>query len=77
MRSTDGMKRVYENPKGNEYEWFMRSSKWVCDATSGREDPDGYRIRRKPSGGEVEFIHLGTESWSYRRRLKRNRKVNR
>jgi hypothetical protein len=28
------------NPKGNTYEWFLRGSKWVCDATTGREDPD-------------------------------------
>ncbi|USN54250.1 MAG: hypothetical protein H6765_06840 [Candidatus Peribacteria bacterium] len=58
IRATDGQKRSYTNPKGNEYAWFMRASKWVCDATTGREDPDGFRIRRKPSGGEVEFVQL-------------------
>lgn len=62
-RSTDGLKRSYTNPKGSEYEWFMRSGKWVCHVTSCREDPDGYRIRRRPSGGEPEFVHIGTASW--------------
>jgi hypothetical protein len=50
VRNTDGLKRAYTNPKGNEYEFFMRSGKWICDVTSGREDPDGYRIIRRPSG---------------------------
>ena len=57
------MKRAYTNPKGNEYDWFMRSGKWVCDATTCREDPDGYRLRRQPSGGEAEFVLIADASW--------------
>ena len=56
------MRRNYTNPKGHEYEWFMRSGKWICDLTSCREDPDGYRLRRKPSGGEPTFVDNGMSS---------------
>lgn len=77
VRQNEGEKRTYTNPKGNEYVWFMRSWKWISDATSGREDPDGFRIRRKPSGWELEFVLIGDASRSYRRWKKRNFKTNR
>ena len=76
-RNTDGLKRSYTNPNGSEYEWFMRAGKWVCHMTSCREDPDGYRIRRQPSGGEPQFVHVGKASRWRRRWLKRGRKANR
>jgi len=70
------MKREYTNPKGNSYEWFMRSGKRVCDRTSCREDPDGFRLRRKPSGGEPVFVEIGRQSWAYRRYLKRAHRMS-
>jgi len=37
--------------------------------TSCREDPDGYRIRRQPSGWEPTFVHIWKASWGWRRWL--------
>jgi len=76
-RSNDWEKRTHTNPLGNEYVWFMRSWKWISDATSAREDPDGFRIRRKPSWGELQFVMVWNASWAYRRWKKRNFKSNR
>lgn len=76
-RSNEGMKRTFTNPKGNEYEWFMRAGKRVNDTTSCREDPDGFRIRRKPSGGEVEFIPTGKDSRGYRKYVKNAMRMSR
>ncbi len=70
-RSNEGMKREYKNPKWNTYERFMRSWKRICDMTSCREDPDGFRLRRKPSWWEPTFVEIGKNSRSYRRYLKR------
>jgi hypothetical protein len=75
--SMEGQKRSYTNPNWNEYTWFMRSGKWVSDVTSCREDPDGYRIRRKPSGWEVDFVHRWNDSRAYRRYIKRWRRASR
>lgn len=60
--SDEGIKREYENPKGNTTKWFMRSGKWVNDITSVREDPDGYRLKRSPNSGDTEFVYTGTQS---------------
>lgn len=57
-----GIKRDHENPKGNSYKRFLRAGKRVCDVTSVREDPDGYRLRRKPNSGDTEFVYTGTTS---------------
>jgi len=45
----DTQKRPIENPKWNNYMRFIRTWKYVCDTTSVREDPDGYRIKRRPN----------------------------
>jgi hypothetical protein len=55
----------------------MRSGKWICDVTSGREDPDGYRIIRRPSGWEPEHVFVGDSSRAFRRRRKRAFKQSR
>ena len=41
---------VVKNPKGGEYNRFLRWRK-VCRETRIRVDPDGYRFIRTPSGG--------------------------
>ncbi len=63
----EGVKQSHENPKGNTYQWFMRSGKRVCDVTSQREDPDGYRIQRRANGGEVTFVYRWFTAWWYRK----------
>ncbi len=75
-RSNEGLKREYTNPKWSTYIWFMRSWKRVCDRTSCREDPDGYRLRRKPSGGEPTFVEIGRQSRAYRRYLRRAHRMS-
>ncbi len=62
------------NPKGNTHEWFLRGSKWVCDATTWREDPDWYRILRQPSGWGLDWM-LRMDSFHYKRYIRRGRKI--
>ena len=69
----EGIKKTYENPKGNSYTWFLRSGKRVSDVTNVREDPDGYRLKRRPNSGEVEFFYRGNSSRGFRRYLKKSR----
>lgn len=45
-----GVVGVYNNPKGREYNRFLRGRK-ICRETRLRTDPDGYRYIRTPSGG--------------------------
>ena len=45
-----GVIGVFKNPRGNEYNRFLRGRK-VCRETGLRVDPDGYRVIRTPSGG--------------------------
>lgn len=73
----EGVKREYENPKGHTYKRFLRSGKRVCDVTSVREDPDGYRLRRKPNSGDAEFFHVGIASRGFRRYLRKASKIAR
>jgi len=73
----DGMKREYENPKGHTYKRFLRSGKRVCDVTSVREDPDGFRLRRKPNSGDTEFVHIGVASRGFKRYIRRASKLSR
>ncbi len=72
-QETDMQKRPIENPKWNSYMRFVRTGKYVCDTTSVREDPDGYRIKRKPNSGEFDFEMRGDTSYWYRRYIKRQR----
>ncbi len=72
----DWQKKDYENPKWNVYTWFFRSWKLICDKTSAREDPDGYRAIRKANSWEVYFVYKWADSWAYRRYLKKMRKFN-
>ncbi len=73
--SQEGVKRSYTNPKGSEYERFLRSGKWINHLTSCREDPDGYRIRRNVSGGEPTFHFIGDAGRGYRRYIKKSRSM--
>lgn len=59
----EGVKRTFENPKGHEYAFFLRSGKWICDVTSVREDPDGYRVQRSANSGDTAFVHRGMGAW--------------
>ena len=45
-----GVVGVCTNPKGREYNWFLRGRK-ICRETRLRIDPDGYRYIKTPSGG--------------------------
>jgi hypothetical protein len=45
-----GVIGVVKNPKGNEYNRFLRGRK-ICRETGLRVDPDGYRVIRTPAGG--------------------------
>lgn len=74
VSSNEGIKQNHTNPLGHDWPWFMRSGKWVCDVTSIREDPDGFRIRRAPSGGELTFIQIGDASRWFRQWLRKKRK---
>ncbi len=44
-----GVVGVVKNPKGHDYNWFLRGRK-ICRETRLRVDPDGYRFIRTPSG---------------------------
>lgn len=44
-----GVIGVVKNPKGHEYNRFLRGRK-VCRETRLRTDPDGYRFIKTPSG---------------------------
>lgn len=44
-----GIIGVVSNPKGGEYNWFLRGRK-ICRETKLRIDPDGFRFIRTPSG---------------------------
>ena len=75
--SLEWQKREYTNPKGNSYIWFFRVWKLICDNTTSREDPDGYRAIRKPNSWEVDFSYKWFSSWAYRRYIRKVRKQNR
>ena len=52
---------VYTNPKGREYNWFIKGRK-VCWETRLRIDPDGYRYIRTPSGWS-EIVEVSMSGW--------------
>lgn len=71
----ENVKRDYTNPKGNTYTRFFRSGKLICDSTTAREDPDGYRIVWKPNSGDYDFVYKGFDSWGYRKWLRKHKKL--
>ncbi len=56
-----GIVGVAKNPKGGEYNWFLRWRK-VCWETRLRVDPDGYRYIRTPAGGS-EMVEVPVSGW--------------
>lgn len=68
------VKKSYTNPKNNSYTRFFRSGKYICHETTKREDPDGFRILRKPNWGEVDYEYKWLSSWGFRKWLKKCRR---
>lgn len=58
------------NPKGHEYNRFLRGRK-ICWETKIRIDPDGYRYIKTPSGGS-EMVQAPSSGWV---RVKLNKMV--
>jgi len=56
-----GVVGVVTNPKGNEYNRFLRGRK-ICRETRLRTDPDGYRFIKTPSGGS-EVVDAPQSGW--------------
>ena len=73
--SNETIKKTYENPAWNQYLRVKISQKYICDVTSRREDPDWYRLVRKSSGWEIDFLQ--TFGWGYKKYLKKFRKLAR
>ncbi len=73
-RKMEWKEKEYTNPKWNTYKRFFRSWKRISDKTTCREDPDGYRILRRPNSSEIEFKYKGKDSYCYRKRLKKSKK---
>jgi hypothetical protein len=73
----EGIKRTFENPKGHEYVFFLRWWKWICDITSVREDPDGFRIQRSANSGDSTFVHRGVSAWGFRKYIRKAFKAGR
>jgi hypothetical protein len=63
-----GVVGVWTNPKGSDYNRFLRGRK-VCRETRLRVDPDGYRYIRTPSGGS-EMVSVPVTGWT-RTRLRK------
>lgn len=68
------VKKDFTNPKGNSYIWFFRTWKYICDITSSREDPDGYRIVRQANKWEIEFKYIWIDSWWFRKYIRKARR---
>ena len=64
-----GVVGVNKNPKGHEYNRFLRGRK-ICRETRLRLDPDGYRYIRTPSGGS-EMVSVPVSGWT-RARLRKS-----
>ena len=60
---------VYKNPKGHDYNRFLRGRK-ICRERRLRTDPDGYRYIRTPSGGS-EMVQAPMSGWT-RSRMRKN-----
>jgi len=63
-----GVVGVVTNPKGHEYNRFLRGRK-ICRETRLRTDPDGYRFIKTPSGGS-EVVDAPQSGWT-RSRLRK------
>lgn len=64
----------YTNPLWRTTKWFLRWSKWVNDETSWREDPDGFRVKRKAWWWEVERF-LNITGFDFKRYRKKSRRL--
>ena len=75
--SEEGIKRTFENPKGNEYVFFLRGGKRICDITSVREDPDGFRVQRSANSWDTTIVHRGMSAWGFRKYIRKAFKAGR
>jgi len=64
-----GVVGVSTNPKGRDYNRFLRGRK-ICRETRLRTDPDGYRYIRTPSGGS-EMVDAPMSGWT-RTKMRKN-----
>lgn len=71
--SDEWVKKSFVNPAWNIFFRVKIWQKYINDTTSRREDPDGYRLVRKPSGWEIDFVQ--TFGWGYKKYLKKLRKT--
>lgn len=67
-----GVVGIVTNPKGGEYNRFLRGRK-VCRETKLRVDPDGYRFIRTPSGWS-EVVSAVMSGWMLKKMRKAVRK---
>ncbi len=67
-----GIIGVVTNPKGGEYNRFLRGRK-ICRETRLRTDPDGFRFIRTPSGGS-EVVTAPMSGWIFKKLRKATRK---
>ena len=56
-----GVVWVYTNPRGSEYNRFIKGRK-ICRETRLRVDPDGYRYIRTPAGWS-EMVQVPISGW--------------
>lgn len=68
-------KKQFTNPKWNTYDRFFRSGKRINDKTWQREDPDWYRILRKPNSWEIEWVY-NPSWWWYRKFMRKQKRIN-
>jgi hypothetical protein len=64
-----GVVGVSTNPKGREFNRFLRGRK-ICRETRLRTDYDGYRYIKTPSGGS-EIVQVPMSGWT-RNRLRKS-----
>lgn len=67
--------REFKNPLWNIYKRFYRSWKWINLTTKVREDPDWYRIIRKPNSWEIYRIYKWI-TWWLKRYIRKKWKSN-
>lgn len=63
-----GVVWVKSNPKGNDYNRFLRWRK-ICWETRLKVDPDGYRLITRPSGGQ-DFTEVVVSGWLRKKMIK-------
>ncbi len=64
-----GVLGIYTNPKGHDFNWFVRGRK-ICWETRLRTDPDGFRYIRTPSGAS-EMVIAPISGWT-RTKMRKN-----